>query len=148
MHVYPLISIIVPVYNTAVFLENCINSLLNQTYCNLEIILVDDGSTDESLEICQKYEKNHSQIKCIHIDNHGVSYARNIGLSVARGEYIGFVDSDDWIEPNMYSTLYRGMVSNNVQLASCTFFNDFTNNQQVEYNQQDMNATKVEEQVI
>ena len=148
MEVFPLISVIVPIYNTANYLEKCVDSLLAQTYERLEIVLVDDGSTDESLEICYRYEKKYSQIKCVHIENHGVSYARNIGLAVATGEYIGFVDSDDWIEPNMYRILYTSMVSNDAQLVSCTFFNDLSNNKQYKYSKSHINTTDFEEQII
>ncbi len=99
------ISIIVPVYKVEQFLEKCINSLLNQTYKNLEIILVDDGSPDNSGLICDKYAKKDKRIKVIHVENGGVSRARNIGIDNATGKYLTFVDSDDYIEINSYSKL-------------------------------------------
>lgn len=92
------VSVIIPVYNTELSLEKCINSIQNQNYCNLEIILINDGSTDKSLDICNKKKKEDSRIVVIDIDNNGVSTARNQGIDVATGEYCCFVDSDDWIE--------------------------------------------------
>ena len=93
-----LISIIIPVYNVEKYLEECIESVINQTYRNLEIILVDDGSTDKCLETCKEYEKRDNRIKVIHQENAGVSVARNVGIDFSTGQYIGFVDSDDFIE--------------------------------------------------
>lgn len=102
----PVISIIVPVYNVEKYLQKCIESIKNQTYHNLEIILVDDGSTDASGEICDQLGADNSRIKVIHRDNGGLSAARNTGMSVATGAYVGFVDSDDWVAPDMYEHLY------------------------------------------
>ena len=101
----PKLSIIVPVYNVENYLERCINSLRKQSLEDIEIILVDDGSTDSSLEICKKAEDEDSRIKVIHKVNEGAGMARNSGLEIARGEYIGFIDSDDFVEENMYETL-------------------------------------------
>lgn len=101
----PLISVIVPVYNTELYLDRCVQSILQQTYGNLEIILVDDGSTDRSSQICDHYEKIDKRIKVIHKANGGQSTARNMGLDLCTGEYVGFVDSDDWIAPTMYEKL-------------------------------------------
>lgn len=97
-----LISIIVPVYNVERFLPRCLESLMAQTYETLEIILVDDGATDSSGAICDEYAAKDSRITVIHKKNGGLSSARNAGLEIARGAYIGFVDSDDWVEPEMY----------------------------------------------
>lgn len=91
------ISIIVPVYNVEVYIEKCIDSLINQTYKNIEIILVDDGSTDKSYDICKKYSETDNRIKLIHKNNGGLSDARNVGIDNATGKYITFVDSDDWL---------------------------------------------------
>ena len=96
------LSIIVPVYNVEKYLEDCVESLLNQTYQNYEIILVDDGSTDSSGKICDIVAESSSKIKVIHKENGGLSSARNTGLRAARGRYIGFVDSDDYILPTIY----------------------------------------------
>ena len=107
-----LISIIVPVYNAEKYIEKCIDSIIGQTYKNIEIILIDDGSTDSSGIICDKYLKKDARIKVLHINNSGVSNARNIGLDKATGEWIVFVDSDDWIESNFCEKLYAGLISN------------------------------------
>lgn len=112
------ISIIVPVYNTEKYLEQSINSILNQTYENLEIIIVDDGSTDSSGLICEKYFKIDSRVKVIHKKNGGQSSARNLGLDLASGDYIGFVDSDDWISANMYEKLIIKAIQNNSDIVA------------------------------
>lgn len=103
----PKVSIIVPVYNVEKYLERCINSLTNQSLKDIEIILVDDSSTDSSLEICQKKALEDSRIKVIHKQNEGAGRARNTALEVANGKYIGFVDSDDYIREDMFKTLYE-----------------------------------------
>ena len=103
----PKVSIIVPVYNVEKYLERCINSLKNQSLTDIEIILVDDGSTDSSLEICNKMAGEDLRIKVIHKVNEGAGKARNTGLESATGEYIGFVDSDDFVEEDMYKTLFE-----------------------------------------
>ena len=92
------ISIIVPIYNTEKFLDKCLNSLVNQTYKNIEIILIDDGSTDNSLNICLDYQKKDNRIKVIHQENKGLSGARNRGFEESTGDYIWYIDSDDYIE--------------------------------------------------
>ena len=97
-----LISVIVPVYNVAPYLRQCVDSILSQSYTNLEVLLIDDGSTDESGAICDEYAQQDSRVKVIHKSNGGLSSARNVGLSLASGEWIGFVDSDDWLDTNIY----------------------------------------------
>ena len=109
----PLISVIVPVYKAEQYLDECVQSIRNQTYTNLEIILVDDGSPDRCPEMCDEYAKQDSRIKVIHKKNGGPSSARNIGLNAASGLYIGFVDSDDVIAPNMYERLLFGISGGN-----------------------------------
>ncbi len=111
------ISVIVPIYNAEQYLEKCIDSIINQSYTNLEIILVNDGSTDNSGAICDEYAKRDSRIIVIHKENGGLSSARNAGLDIARGEYISFVDSDDWIEHDMLETLYNACVSNDAEVS-------------------------------
>ncbi len=117
-----LISIIVPVYKTESYLRKCLNSIVNQTYKNLEIILVDDGSPDNCGKICDEYAARDSRVKVIHQKNRGLSAARNAGLKIATGEYIGFTDSDDWIENDMFETLYLGALKYGTDIAVCGFF--------------------------
>ena len=100
-----LVSVIIPVYNVEKYLEQCLNSVLNQTYQNLQIILVDDGSTDRCPQICEQYAARDQRVEVIHRKNGGLTAARNTGLVAAKGDYIGFVDSDDWIHPEMYQHL-------------------------------------------
>jgi len=114
-----LISIIVPVYNVEKYLNKCLDSIMTQTYKNLEIILVDDGSTDNSGMICDEYSRKDNRIKVIHKANGGVSDARNKGLEIASGDFIGFVDSDDWIDCDMYKFLYEGIKTYNADISIC-----------------------------
>lgn len=106
---HPRLSIIVPVYNTAVFLPRCLESVIGQTYRNIEIICVDDGSTDDSLAVLQQYAAQDSRIKVLHQENAGVSAARNAGLATATGELVTFVDGDDWLEPDCYERATAAM---------------------------------------
>lgn len=101
-----LISVIVPIYNVEQYLPKCIDSIISQTYNNIEIILVDDGSTDRSSQICDEYAKNNSKIVAIHKENGGADSARKAAIKIAKGEYIAYVDGDDWIEPQMFERLY------------------------------------------
>ncbi len=117
----PLISIIVPVYNVEQYLDKCVESIVNQTYTNLEIILVDDGSSDSSPALCDKWEKSDKRVIVIHKHNGGVSSARNAALDVSRGDYIGFVDSDDYLEPDMYENLLDSIKQNKSDVAVCGF---------------------------
>ncbi len=112
------ISVIVPVFKTEKYLDRCIESIVNQTYENLEIILVDDGSPDACPEICDKWEKKDNRIKVIHKKNEGVLKARLDGVGQATGKYVGFVDSDDWIDDDMYEYLVNLCEDNNAQVAS------------------------------
>lgn len=107
MKIVPNISIIIPVYNVGQYLEKCIESVINQTYKDIEIICVDDGSTDISSEICDKYGKMDSRIKVIHKTNEGLVSARQAGLKIAMGKYVGFVDGDDWIDEEMYECMFQ-----------------------------------------
>lgn len=116
-----LISIVVPIYNVEKYLVKCIESLLKQTYTNLEIILVNDGSTDNSLSLCEEYRKKDNRIKIINKKNGGLSDARNKGIDVATGKYIAFVDSDDYIECDMIEVLYRDLKENNANISMCGF---------------------------
>ncbi len=116
-----LISVIVPIYNTEKYLEMCIESIRNQTYKNLEIILVDDGSTDKSGQICDQYVQKDRRIKVIHKPNGGQSDARNVGIKNATGNFIGFVDSDDYINQNMFKRLYGNLMKYNADIAICNY---------------------------
>ena len=115
----PLISIIVPIYKVEDYIRKCVDSILNQTYKNLEIILVDDGSPDNCGSICEEYSLKDKRIKVIHKKNGGLSSARNAGLDIASGEYIGFIDSDDWIESDMYESLYNALMKYNADISVC-----------------------------
>lgn len=117
-----LLSIIVPVYNAENTINRCIDSVINQTYTDFELVLIDDGSSDNSFEICNLYSLNDSRIKCFHIDNCGPGLARNFGLSKITGRYLAFLDSDDYVEPDMYSTLINEMVDASVPMVICNWF--------------------------
>lgn len=122
------ISVIVPVYNAEKYLEKCLDSLVNQTLKDIEIIVVNDGSTDGSEKILSKYK---NKIKIIHQKNSGVASARNNGMSVARGEYIAFVDSDDWVDKDMFLKLYQKAKANDMDVVECNFkyvFNNYEKN--------------------
>lgn len=114
-----LVTVIVPVYNTEKFLEQCLESIRAQTYDNLEIILVDDGSTDKSGNICDKYAKIDERFVVYHTENKGVSSARNLGIQKASGSYIGFVDCDDWISEGMYEYLYSISEMYDADISMC-----------------------------
>ena len=116
-----LISIIVPIYNVEKYLNKCIDSIIHQTYKNLEIILVDDGSPDRCPQICDEYAKKDSRIKVFHKKNGGVSSARNIGLINSTGKYIGFIDPDDYIEPTMYEELLNTLKKSNAKISMCGY---------------------------
>lgn len=118
-----LISIIVPVYNVEKYIENSINSILNQTYDNLEILLIDDGSTDTSGKLCDFYEKENKNIKVYHKKNGGLADARNYGLEHSTGKYVCFIDSDDFINKDMIKTLHNSIVEDESQIAACNFKN-------------------------
>lgn len=117
-----MVSIIVPVYNTEQYLQKCIDSLLWQTYSDLEVILVDDGSTDQSGAVCDAYAAKDGRIKVVHQQNTGVSDARNAGLAIATGEYVAFVDSDDWVSKEYIEALLGALVAADADLAVCGMF--------------------------
>jgi len=118
----PKISVIVPVYNVEKYISKCIESIVTQSYNNLEIIIVNDGSTDKSGDICDQYAQKDDRIILIHQENEGVSMARNNALDIANGDYIGFVDSDDWIEPDMFATLCNNAIEYNADISTCNFY--------------------------
>lgn len=115
------ISVIVPVYNAEKYLEKCVESILNQTYYNLEVILVDDGSYDSSASLCNLYAERDDRVKVVHKSQGGVCDARNSGLDIATGDYLIFVDNDDFILPNMYETLLLNMLKYNVKISMCSY---------------------------
>lgn len=117
-----LISVIVPVYNVEDFLDECIKSIVNQTYKYLEIILVDDGSSDNSPEICDAWAKKDSRIKVIHKENSGAAAARNTALDIATGDYLGFVDSDDYISETMFEELLDAILKTDSKISYCNIF--------------------------
>ncbi len=116
-----LISIIIPVYNAEYWLEECLNSVINQTYANLEIILVDDGSSDNSGRICDEYATKDKRIKVIHTENRGVSSARNTGLDLAQGDYVSFIDSDDFVDKDYIFAMHQKSIETNAGLVFCHY---------------------------
>jgi glycosyltransferase involved in cell wall biosynthesis len=116
-----LISIVVPVYNVESYLEKCIDSILNQSYSNFELILVNDGSTDNSGKICSDFEKKDSRIKVINKDNGGLSDARNHGIDIASGRYITFIDSDDFVEVDYIFYLYNLLKKYGTKISICAY---------------------------
>ena len=115
------ISIIVPMYNMQDYIGRCLDSLVNQTYQDLEIVCVDDGSTDMTGDICKEYQKHDNRICYYKIPNGGVSRARNYALSLITGKWFAFIDSDDWIEPDYFERLYKNAVDFNCSISACTF---------------------------
>lgn len=113
------ISIIVPIYNSSEYLDRCVESIVSQTYKDLEILLVDDGSTDNSLKMCNDWAKKDNRIVVLHQENGGQGSARNMALDVAKGQYIAFVDSDDWISKDMFQILYHNMKVHNADISCC-----------------------------
>ena len=125
------ISVIVPVYNVELFLSDCIESILNQTYKHLEIIIIDDGSTDSSSKICDNYALTDNRIRVIHQKNGGLSEARNVGLEYATGDVISFVDSDDLLHVDFYQKLLPILIENNLDIIECGY-KKFTENSDIE----------------
>lgn len=121
------ISVIIPIYNVEKYLPKCINSVLNQTYSNLEIILVNDGSTDSCKQICEEYKKLDNRIKIINKKNGGLSDARNYGIEASTGNYIAFLDSDDWIDKELYMTLYKIIKRYDADISVCNFKKSYLN---------------------
>ncbi|MDE6947641.1 MAG: glycosyltransferase, partial [Anaeroplasmataceae bacterium] len=119
---FPLISIIVPIFNVEKFIPECIESIQKQSYTNMQVILVDDGSTDSSGKICDKYASGDARIEVIHQQNKGLVAARKSGLKKAKGKYIGFVDGDDYIDSDMYQTLVREMEETKVDFVHCRYW--------------------------
>lgn len=123
----PKISVIVPIFNSEKYLSRCIHSVLRQTYEDLELILIDDGSTDCSSAICDDFANIDARVRVVHKENGGVSSARNLGMEIASGEWVTFVDSDDWIENSMYLDMYNMLLTENAEIAYCDICMDFHN---------------------
>lgn len=115
----PLISVIIPVYKVEQYLRQCVDSVVGQTHGHLEILLIDDGSPDGSGAICEDYSQRDARVRVIHQQNQGLSAARNTGLDAAAGEYVAFVDSDDWLEPDMLASLLAGLTEHRADIAGC-----------------------------
>ena len=120
-----LISVIIPIYNVEAYLDECIASVIAQTYSNLEIILVDDGSPDNCPQMCDEWAAKDSRIRVIHKENGGLSDARNAGIDRSTGDYIAFVDSDDWIEPEMYEIMLAALKNENADICACNILSCF-----------------------
>lgn len=116
------LSVIIPIYNAEKYLHRCIKSILNQTYTNIEIILVNDGSKDNSAKICEEYAKKNKNIIYVSKQNEGPGPARNKGIEIATGDFIGFVDSDDFIYKEMYFEMLREAVKNDADVVQCGYF--------------------------
>lgn len=134
-----LISVIVPVYNVEKYVEICIKSIINQSYRNLEIILIDDGSTDNSGKICDKLSKKDDRVIVKHQQNQGVSSARNLGLKLAHGDYISMVDADDILEENMYQEMMNNMIKYDSDVCICNFW--YLNNESLKKNEINLSKT-------
>ena len=127
----PKVSIIVPIYNVEKYLSRCLDSLVGQTMDDIEIITVNDGSLDNSLSILRDYSKKDSRIIVINQENYGVSEARNAGIALARGEYIAFVDPDDWIEKDMYTTMYQKAIEYDCDIVMCSYVREFNSHSKI-----------------
>ena len=130
----PVISIIVPVYKVEQYLDKCVRSITGQTYRNLDIILVDDGSPDSCGEMCDRFAEEDSRIRVIHKQNGGLSSARNAGMKIAKGAYFAFVDSDDWIEPDMYEVMMKTALEKDAEMVSVGHYIDYTDRSDISSN--------------
>jgi len=127
----PLISIIIPVYNGKKYLAQCIDSIVGQTYGNWELLLIDDGSTDGAEDMCDEYATNNDRISVLHKVNGGQASARNEGIALAKGEYIGFVDCDDWLEPDMYATMIATLQREQAEIIICGYTEEYAHRQKI-----------------
>lgn len=129
----PLVSVIVPIYNTENYLDRCIESILCQTYTNMEIILVNDGSTDDSLSVCERYAAEDSRIQIISQSNRGIIAAKKAGIKLCRGKYVMFVDSDDWVEPELLETMVQAILESGCSLVCTDIYKDFEEGRTIEF---------------
>jgi len=123
----PKISIIVPIFNAGNYLRKCIDSILSQSFTDFELLLINDGSIDDSREICDAYAINDSRIRVFHKSNEGISVTRNLGINSALGELISFVDADDWLAPNYYTLMYDSLIENDADIVWCDFYMVYDN---------------------
>lgn len=130
----PLVSVIIPIYKVEKYLNKCVDSIVNQTYKNIEIILIDDGSPDGCPHMCDEWAKKDGRIRVLHKSNSGLSDARNIGIQICKGEYICFVDSDDWCEPTLVQLLLESCLENQVLLSVCGRYDHFEGRDEVQIN--------------
>ena len=137
----PLISVIVPVYNVQEYLVQCVESLVHQTYNNIEILLVDDGSTDDSGLICDKYADEYENIYVYHKTNGGLSSARNYGIDKANGEYLSFIDSDDFVDTDLYRILINAIIDNSADVVIFGFYNYYSKEKMVKMNLKENSIT-------
>lgn len=153
-----LISVIVPIYKVEKYLKKCVESILEQTYNNLDIILVDDGSPDNCGDIIEEFRKKDERIRTIHQKNGGLSDARNSGIKIAKGKYIVYIDSDDWIEKNMIEVLYKDIIKTNSDISVCEFVeeDDFQNilstkkynNEIIEFNSKEALKSLIKQDIL
>lgn len=129
-----LITVIIPVYNKEKYIERTLNSIIAQSYKNLEIIIVNDGSTDNSKEICTRFKERDNRIKLINIENHGAGYARNLGLNNANGEYISFIDADDYVDLDYYKILHNMILDTGADIAECKYLRVKVAQELIKYN--------------
>lgn len=139
-----LFSIIIPVYNVEKYLDKCIGSILGQTFHNFELLLIDDGSKDASGDICDNYSKSDSRVRTFHLKNNGPSHARNFGLEQSAGQYITFVDSDDWVEPNLLET-YLNHFTQDIDLVKIGYSKDFPTHSEIKSLDKDLIIEKSSE---
>lgn len=139
----PKISVIVPIYNAQKYLHRCVDSILNQTFTDFEVLLINDGSTDQSPAICDEYAKRDSRVRVFHKENGGVSSARNVGLQNMKGEYSIHCDSDDWIEKDMFEGLIQTALSSKADMIICNYFHD-NNNQKISYPQKPLSCNSLD----
>lgn len=132
-----LISVIIPVYNKEKYIKETILSIINQSYNNLEIIIVNDGSTDTSKDICMEFEKKDDRIRLINTENHGAGHARNIGIDIAKGKYISFIDADDYVNRDYYNILYNMMVKYEADIAECKYIRVKQNEKNIQNKKKD-----------
>lgn len=142
------ISVIVPIYNMEKYLDKCIESIVEQTYKKIEIILVDDGSVDNSLKICNKWKKKDNRINVYHKKNGGLSDAKNFGIKQAKGKYISFIDADDWIELNMYEELINEMIEKKLDIIICGRYLEYENGKKIKQCTQNNICMSSEETII